>query len=767
MIENPTTTASRLPVLNRPPSSPVRAPAVSSSSGISSSASNHLAPKRKNTSDSAISIAGQPPSKRPAHSTRTSSAPSSRSASSITTTTTNRSAYVTRKPLSSVSTTSNKPGATTRSAAAAATSTSAVGRRAPAASSNSGTPQVGTSRSISSTGSAGSIRSSSSVSRGLTANRVPSGGRSGTVSPDFIETNGRLATVEKQMFNMNELLALEKSKIINLETAQSTLQSQLAQKSTEAATARSLSLLNEELLRDKAARERDLACLEREREENSRLHEELRKSREEVRKITGELKDIEDEKKRELNRMESRVRDLEEDLETERKGRKRENVELEQTKNSLSDITTRSLTVNSQLTFFQTESSTLKNEVTQLQSALTERIEFTTREIEAAAQRVKSAERKMREGETERRKLHNIIQELKGNIRVFCRVRPPIVADGQVASIAYPDRDGKQIVVTSSQDAAIGGTREQIIPFAFDKVFQPHSTQSDVFEEISGLTQSVLDGYNCCIFAYGQTGAGKSFTMEGGSTPESMGMIPRAILQIFEVTEYLKEQGWKYELEGQFLEIYNETLNDLLGNSNFDNNKLEIKHEKVGKTTRTTVTDATTVRLTSPNQVQGLLERARSRRAVAATLMNERSSRSHSVFSLRVTGSNAVTGESCEGVLNLVDLAGSERLASSGAGADKDRLKETININKSLSALADVIGALGSTSSGQASHVPYRNSKLTYLLQTSLSGQSKTLMVLNLSPLAVHLNESLCSLRFATKVNSTQIGSAKKQQGAR
>ena len=133
----------------------------------------------------------------------------------------------------------------------------------------------------------------------------------------------------------------------------------------------------------------------------------------------------------------------------------------------------------------------------------------------------------------------------------------------------------------------------------------------------------------------------------------------------------------------------------------------------------------------TPQQVNALLNKANSRRSVAATLMNERSSRSHSVFSLRVTGNNSLTGESCEGVLNLVDLAGSERLNSSGAGNDKDRLKETQNINKSLSSLADVIGALGNAGAG--GHVPYRNSKLTYLLQNSLGGNSKTLVSSRLS----------------------------------
>jgi len=143
--------------------------------------------------------------------------------------------------------------------------------------------------------------------------------------------------------------------------------------------------------------------------------------------------------------------------------------------------------------------------------------------------------------------------------------------------------------------------------------------------------------------------------------------------------------------------------------------------------------------------------------------MNERSSRSHSVFTLRIFGCNEHTGERCEGSLNLVDLAGSERLNSSGAAGHKERLKETQNINRSLSALGDVIAALGEKGEKVEKHIPYRNSKLTYLLQHSLSGHSKTLMILNLSPLAAHLNESLTSLRFATKVNNTTVGPAKKQ----
>ncbi|KAJ7688187.1 P-loop containing nucleoside triphosphate hydrolase protein [Mycena rosella] len=387
-------------------------------------------------------------------------------------------------------------------------------------------------------------------------------------------------------------------------------------------------------------------------------------------------------------------------------------------------------------------------------------------------------------GEEERRRLHGMVMELKGNIRVFCRVRPLLPSEGEVdadvgAQIAYPDAglpypSGQKEIVLSSTgaerewDAGMGNKpRKEVWGFGFDRVFTPSSTQADLFAEISQLAQSSVDGYNVCIFAYGQTGSGKSWTMEGGGTEETQGMIPRAVAQVFRVAEELKDKGWTYTMEGQFLEIYNETITDLLAPAPAAGEaprKHEIHHHPT--THLTTVSDALTPPLTSPAQVLALLAQAQGRRRVAATLMNERSSRSHSVFTLRVRGAHA-SGEGARlGTLNLVDLAGSERLATLGlggsvGGAGGERLKETQSINRSLSALGDVVAALGS---GAGAHVPYRNSKLTYLLQNSLSGNSKTLMVLNLSPLAAHLNESLTSLRFATKVNNTTIGTAKKVQ---
>ncbi|KAH7929051.1 kinesin-domain-containing protein [Leucogyrophana mollusca] len=478
------------------------------------------------------------------------------------------------------------------------------------------------------------------------------------------------------------------------------------------------------------------------------------------------------------------VRELGEELRLVRGDLERERETVSSLKATVSHQSTAHISLSAQISALQAERAALQAQLDAGTSVISQR----GLDLEDSRRRIAELEQEVREGESVRRKLHNLVQELKGNIRVFCRVRPILPSDASPSSsssglvrsgnssngssptpdepvdsgadIAYPDkRDHKEIVLSSSSSSAMGQERKEVYNFGFDRVFEPESSQSDVFEEISHLAQSCIDGYNVCIFAYGQTGSGKSFTMEGGSTEATCGMIPRAVNQVFRVAEDLRSKGWEYKMEGQFLEIYNETINDLLGKGEFDKKKHEIKHDKNG----TRVTDVNVVRLHSPSEVSSILKLANSRRTVAATLMNERSSRSHSVFTLRITGTNEHTSEQCEGSLNLVDLAGSERLNSSGAAGDKERLKETQNINRSLSALGDVIAALGEKSEKGEKHIPYRNSKLTYLLQNSLSGNSKTLMILNLSPLAAHLNESLTSLRFATKVNNTTIGTAKKQ----
>ncbi|OIV93160.1 hypothetical protein TanjilG_20822 [Lupinus angustifolius] len=367
------------------------------------------------------------------------------------------------------------------------------------------------------------------------------------------------------------------------------------------------------------------------------------------------------------------------------------------------------------------------------------------------------------EGEKLRKKLHNTILELKGNIRVFCRVRPLLPEDGTGSDmvVSYPNSTeslglGIELVQSGQQ-----------YPFTFDKVFDHEASQHDVFIEISQLVQSALDGYKVCIFAYGQTGSGKTYTMMGRpDAPDLKGLIPRSLEQIFQTSQSLKDQGWKYKMQASILEIYNETIRDLLASnrsSGMDQARTEngvpgkqytIKHDANGNTL---VSDLTIVDVCSVNEISSLLQKASQSRSVGRTQMNEQSSRSHFVFTLRICGINENTEQQVQGVLNLIDLAGSERLSRSGATGD--RLKEAQAINKSLSSLSDVIFALAK----KEDHVPFRNSKLTYLLQPCLGGDSKTLMFVNVSPDQSSTSESLCSLRFAARVNSCEIGIPRRQ----
>ncbi|KAH7412781.1 P-loop containing nucleoside triphosphate hydrolase protein [Cadophora sp. MPI-SDFR-AT-0126] len=385
------------------------------------------------------------------------------------------------------------------------------------------------------------------------------------------------------------------------------------------------------------------------------------------------------------------------------------------------------------------------------------------RRLQEALDSAEESKRKLIKEESLRRILFNQVQELKGNIRVMCRVRPVFsnnADEGPVAKLTYPDLDkeSKELEIQGKEEkSSLGTITRKNHSFSFDRVFGPESQNQEVFEEISQLVQSALDGYNVCIFCYGQTGSGKTHTMSSAD-----GMIPRATHQIYETATNLKEKGWTYTMEGSFVEVYNEEIHDLLGNSkDFDKKKHEIRHDEQRK--QTTITGLKTVPLDSANTVESILKQAANNRSVAATKSNERSSRSHSVFILKLVGRNSTTNETSEGTLNLVDLAGSERLKQSGA--EGDRMKETQNINKSLSCLGDVIGALGQGKEG--GHIPYRNSKLTYLLQYSLGGNSKTLMFVMASPLEAHLTETLTSLKFATKVHNTHIGTAKKSTKVR
>ncbi|XP_045399842.1 kinesin-like protein KIFC1 isoform X2 [Lemur catta] len=403
------------------------------------------------------------------------------------------------------------------------------------------------------------------------------------------------------------------------------------------------------------------------------------------------------------------------------------------------------------------------------------RAEVASLQQEAATQAALLAERGERIYglEMERRRLHNQLQELKGNIRVFCRVRPVLPGEPAPPSgfLLYPSGPGGPSdpptrLTLSRTDERRGTLSRAPAPttchdFSFDRVFPPGSGQDEVFEEISMLVQSALDGYPVCIFAYGQTGSGKTFTMEGGPGGDSQlqGLIPRALRHLFSVVQELSGQGWTYSFVASYVEIYNETVRDLLATGTRKGQGSECEIRRAGpESEELTVTNARYVPVSCEKEVEALLRLAHQNRAVARTAQNERSSRSHSVFQLQISGEHSSRGVQCGARLSFVDLAGSERLDPGlvlGPG-ERERLRETQAINSSLSTLGLVIMAL----SNKESHVPYRNSKLTYLLQNSLGGSAKMLMFVNISPLEENASETLNSLRFASKVNQCVIGTA-------
>lgn len=359
--------------------------------------------------------------------------------------------------------------------------------------------------------------------------------------------------------------------------------------------------------------------------------------------------------------------------------------------------------------------------------------------------------------EQRRRALHAKLHDLKGNIRVFCRIRPDNSNSNANIEASSPDDfsdNGKQdLIVSKAETTSLwsysNGVRNEVNSFQFDKIFNTDTKNHEIFEEWCQLVQCALDGSSVCVFAYGQTGSGKTYTMSN----EGDGMIPMSITKIFSDIEELKSQGWSHEVEANFIEIYNETIVDLFGDSN-KAVKHEIKHDDNSGTS--SVTNLKTCIMLGVTEALGLLQRANKRRATAATGANERSSRSHSVLTIRIRGHNKLIGELKTGTLNLVDLAGSERIGNSHASGA--RLKETQAINKSLSCLGDVIYNIArKKNGGQVGHVPYRNSKLTYLLKNSLQGDSKTLMFVNILPLLKNFGETINSLRFATKVNRTKL----------
>lgn len=269
--------------------------------------------------------------------------------------------------------------------------------------------------------------------------------------------------------------------------------------------------------------------------------------------------------------------------------------------------------------------------------------------------------------------------------------------------------------------------------------------QQDIFDfSIRPTVDDILNGYNGTVFAYGQTGAGKSYTMMGSSIDdeEGRGVIPRIVEQIF-ASIMTSPSTIEYTVRVSYMEIYMEKIRDLLQPAN-DN--LPIHEEK---NRGVYVKGLLEIYVSTVHEVYEVMRRGGNARAVAATNMNQESSRSHSIFVITVTQKNVETGSAKSGQLFLVDLAGSEKVGKTGASGQT--LEEAKKINKSLSALGMVINAL---TDGKSSHVPYRDSKLTRILQESLGGNSRTSLIVNCSPSSYNDAETLGTLRFGTRAKS-------------
>ncbi|KAL2480667.1 P-loop nucleoside triphosphate hydrolase superfamily protein with CH (Calponin-like proteiny) domain [Abeliophyllum distichum] len=363
----------------------------------------------------------------------------------------------------------------------------------------------------------------------------------------------------------------------------------------------------------------------------------------------------------------------------------------------------------------------------------------------------------------ENRNLYNMVQDLKGNIRVYCRIRPIFNAEAKNV-IDHIGDDGSLVVVDPLKPQ-----KDKRKIFQFNHVFGPTATQYDVFRETRPLVRSVMDGYNVCIFAYGQTGSGKTHTMCGpaGGLANELGINYLAVNDLFQLSDERKDII-EYRFQVQMVEIYNEqfiwiqkqqtnsfyaTQYTYIPSVDFlTTNKLEIR--SCASDDSLVLPDATMCPVKSTTDVINLMKHGEGNRAVGSTAINNRSSRSHSVLTVHVHGED-VSGSILRSCLHLVDLAGSERVDKSEVTGDG--LKEAQHINKSLACLGDVIAALAQKNS----HIPYRNSKLTLLLQNALGGNAKTLMFAHVNPEGDSFGETMSTLKFAQRVSTVELGAAR------
>uniref|UniRef100_A0A672PXZ3 Kinesin-like protein n=1 Tax=Sinocyclocheilus grahami TaxID=75366 RepID=A0A672PXZ3_SINGR len=316
-------------------------------------------------------------------------------------------------------------------------------------------------------------------------------------------------------------------------------------------------------------------------------------------------------------------------------------------------------------------------------------------------------------------------------VKVMCRFRP--LNESEIT------RGDKYIPKFKEDTVVISGK-----PYIFDRVFPPNTTQEQVYDTCAKqIVKDVLDGYNGTIFAYGQTSSGKTHTMEGQlHNSQLKGIIPRIAQDIFDHI-YSMDENLEFHIKVSYFEIYLDKIRDLLDVSKTN---LAVHEDK----NRVPFVKGCTERfVSSPEDVMDVIDEGKSNRHVAVTNMNEHSSRSHSIFLINIKQENVETEKKLSGKLYLVDLAGSEKVSKTGA--EGSVLDEAKNINKSLSALGNVISALAE---GTKTHVPYRDSKMTRILQDSLGGNCRTTIVICASPSVFNEAETKSTLMFGQRAKT-------------
>ncbi|EER33023.1 hypothetical protein CTRG_03448 [Candida tropicalis MYA-3404] len=330
------------------------------------------------------------------------------------------------------------------------------------------------------------------------------------------------------------------------------------------------------------------------------------------------------------------------------------------------------------------------------------------------------------------------------NIKVICRFRPENdieLNNGGSSIVEFPN----------SQTVTLHG-KDYTGQYTFDRIFPPDSSQLDIYQfSIAETVDDLINGYNGTVLAYGQTGSGKSYTMLGGNNannnfmndPETFGIAPRISHEIFEriTANEMESNEVEYTVEISFMEIYLEQIKDLIDVNNDEDFTI---HED--KSNGIYVKGLTTKTVTNELELLNYLENGLKYRSISSTHMNQESSRSHTIFHIKLTQKHVETETIKRSNLFLVDLAGSEKIDKTGAQGQT--LQEAKKINSSLSALGNVINAL---TDGKSTHIPYRDSKLTRILQESIGGNSRTSLIINCSPSSFNELETLSTLRFGTR----------------